>query len=38
MIVTPIERIEQVDIEEVKRCFDVNVFGAMSMVRYKKST
>jgi NAD(P)-dependent dehydrogenase (short-subunit alcohol dehydrogenase family) len=32
-VITPIERIENVDIEAVKRTFDVNVFGAMAMVR-----
>jgi NAD(P)-dependent dehydrogenase (short-subunit alcohol dehydrogenase family) len=31
-IITPIERIENVDIEAVKRSFDVNVFGAIAMV------
>ena len=32
-VITPIERIEKVDVEKIKRSFDVNVFGAMSMVR-----
>lgn len=32
-IITPIERIEKVDMEAVKRAYDVNVFGAMAMVR-----
>lgn len=31
-VITPIERIEKLDMEEVKRTFDVNVFGCMSMV------
>jgi NAD(P)-dependent dehydrogenase (short-subunit alcohol dehydrogenase family) len=31
-VITPIERIEHVNIEAVKRTFDVNVFGAMAMV------
>jgi NAD(P)-dependent dehydrogenase (short-subunit alcohol dehydrogenase family) len=33
-VITPIERIEMVDVEKVKRSFDVNVFGAMSMVGF----
>ena len=32
-IITPIERIEKLNMEDVKRTFDVNVFGCMSMVR-----
>jgi NAD(P)-dependent dehydrogenase (short-subunit alcohol dehydrogenase family) len=31
-VITPIERMEKVDVEKIKRSFDVNVFGAMSMV------
>lgn len=31
-IITPIERIEKLDMEDVKRTFDVNVFGCMAMV------
>jgi NAD(P)-dependent dehydrogenase (short-subunit alcohol dehydrogenase family) len=31
-IITPIQRLEKLDIDAVKRSFDVNVFGAMSMV------
>jgi NAD(P)-dependent dehydrogenase (short-subunit alcohol dehydrogenase family) len=31
-IITPIQRLEKVDVEAVKRSFDINVFGAMSMV------
>jgi NAD(P)-dependent dehydrogenase (short-subunit alcohol dehydrogenase family) len=31
-VITPIERIEKVDVEKIKRSFDINVFGAMSMV------
>ena len=31
-VITPIERIERIDIEDVKRAYDVNVFGAMAMV------
>lgn len=32
-VMTPIERIEKVDVDAVRRTFDVNVFGAMAMVR-----
>jgi len=32
-VITPIERIEKLNIEDVKRIFDVNVFGAMSTVQ-----
>lgn len=32
-VINPIERIEKLDIEELKRSFDVNVFGAMAVVR-----
>jgi NAD(P)-dependent dehydrogenase (short-subunit alcohol dehydrogenase family) len=32
-VITPIERIESVDIEDVRDAFDVNVFGCMAMVR-----
>ncbi|KAF2188404.1 NAD(P)-binding protein [Zopfia rhizophila CBS 207.26] len=32
-VITPIERIEKVDIDAVKRTFDVNVFGAMAMAQ-----
>ncbi|KAF2682188.1 NAD(P)-binding protein [Lentithecium fluviatile CBS 122367] len=32
-IITPIERIEKLDIEDVKNAFDVNVFGCMAMVQ-----
>ena len=32
-VITPIERIEHLDIEDVKDAFDVNVFGCMAMVR-----
>ncbi|KAF1846463.1 NAD(P)-binding protein [Cucurbitaria berberidis CBS 394.84] len=32
-VITPIERIENLDMEAVKRTFDVNVFGAMAMVQ-----
>jgi NAD(P)-dependent dehydrogenase (short-subunit alcohol dehydrogenase family) len=31
-VITPIERMEKVDVEKIKRSFDINVFGAMSMV------
>ena len=31
-IITPIERIENVDIERVKKAYDVNVYGAIAMV------
>lgn len=31
-IITPIQRLDKLDIEAAKRTFDVNVFGAMSMV------
>lgn len=31
-IITPIQKLEKMDMEAVKRSFDVNVFGAMSMV------
>lgn len=31
-VITPIERIEHLDIDDVKRAYDVNVFGAMAMV------
>lgn len=32
-LITPIVRIEKLDIDDVKKTFDVNVFGAMDMVR-----
>jgi len=32
-VITPIERIEDLDIEDVKDCFDVNVFGCIAVVR-----
>ncbi|KAF1937599.1 FAD/NAD(P)-binding domain-containing protein [Clathrospora elynae] len=32
-VITPIERIDKVDVEDVKRSFGVNVFGAMSMAQ-----
>lgn len=32
-IITPIKRIENLVIENLKRAFDVNVFGAIAMVR-----
>ncbi|CAO2655024.1 Nn.00g117570.m01.CDS01 [Neocucurbitaria sp. VM-36] len=32
-VITPIERIERLDIEAVKKTFDVNVFGAMAMAQ-----
>ncbi|EOA86783.1 hypothetical protein ACJQWK_08607 [Exserohilum turcicum] len=32
-IITPIQRLDKLDIEAAKRTFDVNVFGAMSMVQ-----
>lgn len=31
-VITPIERIEKMNMEAVKKAFDVNVFGAMAMV------
>jgi NAD(P)-dependent dehydrogenase (short-subunit alcohol dehydrogenase family) len=31
-VITPIQRLEKLDMEAVKRSFDINVFGAMSMV------
>jgi NAD(P)-dependent dehydrogenase (short-subunit alcohol dehydrogenase family) len=31
-VITPIQKLEKLDIEAVKRSFDINVFGAMSMV------
>ena len=31
-VITPIQRLEKLDMEAVKQSFDVNVFGAMSMV------
>jgi NAD(P)-dependent dehydrogenase (short-subunit alcohol dehydrogenase family) len=31
-VIGPIERIDKVDIESVKKTFDVNVFGAIAMV------
>ena len=31
-VITPIARLEKMDMEAVKRTFEVNVFGAMSMV------
>jgi NAD(P)-dependent dehydrogenase (short-subunit alcohol dehydrogenase family) len=31
-VITPIERIEKVNMDEVKRAFDINVFGCMAMV------
>ncbi|KAK3202662.1 hypothetical protein GRF29_154g339786, partial [Pseudopithomyces chartarum] len=30
-VITPIERIEKVNMDEVKRAFDINVFGCMAM-------
>ncbi|KNG48888.1 flavin-binding monooxygenase-like protein [Stemphylium lycopersici] len=32
-VITPIQRLEKLDVEAVKRSFDVNVFGAMNMVQ-----
>jgi hypothetical protein len=32
-VITPLERIERVDIEDLKDAFDVNVFGCVAMVR-----
>ncbi|KAF1838034.1 NAD(P)-binding protein [Decorospora gaudefroyi] len=32
-VMTPIERVEKLDVGKVKRLFDVNVFAAMSMVQ-----
>jgi NADP-dependent 3-hydroxy acid dehydrogenase YdfG len=32
-VIKPIERIENLDIEDVKDAFDVNVFGCVAMVR-----
>ncbi|KAI4709482.1 hypothetical protein J4E85_002034 [Alternaria conjuncta] len=32
-VITPIQKLETVDIQAVKRSFDINVFGAMSMVQ-----
>lgn len=32
-IITPIERIENSNIDDIKRTFDVNIFGAIAMVR-----
>jgi NADP-dependent 3-hydroxy acid dehydrogenase YdfG len=31
-VITPIERIEKLDMDAVKRAYDVNVFGASAMV------
>lgn len=31
-VITPIERIEKLDMEDVKNAFDINVFGCMAMV------
>jgi NAD(P)-dependent dehydrogenase (short-subunit alcohol dehydrogenase family) len=31
-VITPIQKLEKLDIEAAKRSFDINVFGAMSMV------
>jgi NADP-dependent 3-hydroxy acid dehydrogenase YdfG len=31
-VITPIQRIEKVDMEAVKKAYDVNVFGTMAMV------
>lgn len=31
-VITPIERIEKLDMEAVKNAYDVNVFGTMAMV------
>lgn len=31
-VITPIERIEKVNMNDVKRAFDINVFGCMAMV------
>lgn len=37
-IITPIERIESLNNDDLKRTFDVNVFGAIAMVRNQIST
>lgn len=37
-IITPIQRIEDVDIESVKKAYDVNVFGVIAMVTYLTSS
>lgn len=37
-IITPIERIEKFGVEAVKKSFDINVFGAMAVVRRDVNT
>lgn len=33
-VITPIQRIENVDLDAVKKAYDVNVFGTMAMVSF----